>query len=89
MYNMLYYEYIIYEHSPLDALPDVRRDPLRPGVRVRLAQRGEEEVADGEGAGGVPPRQGEAGATLPDLGDSKNTVRGYCLDTPRFEELPN
>ena len=22
-------------------------------------------------------------------GDSKNTVRGYCLDIPRFEESPN
>ena len=23
------------------------------------------------------------------LGDSKNTVRGYCLDIPRFEESLN
>ena len=23
------------------------------------------------------------------LGDSKDTVRGYCLDIPRFEESPN
>ena len=24
--------------------------------------------------------------SFPYLGDSKNTVRGYCLDIPRFEE---
>ena len=23
------------------------------------------------------------------VGDSNNIVRGYCLDSPRFEELPN
>ena len=23
------------------------------------------------------------------IGDFKNTVRGYCLDIPRFEESPN
>ena len=25
----------------------------------------------------------------PDLGDSKKTVRGHCLDIPRFEESPD
>ena len=24
-----------------------------------------------------------------DIGDSRNTVRGYCLDIPRFEESLN
>ena len=41
-----------------------------------------------------PPRTTAAGASrsdpgCPGLGDSKNTVRGYCLDIPRSEESLN
>ena len=38
---------------------------------------------------GPPRTQPATPHRPPRLGDSTNTVRGYCLDMPRFEESPN
>ena len=49
--------------------------------RLNFSRTGRNHVLSLFASGGTPKS--------PDSGDSKNTVRGYCLDIPRFEESLN
>ena len=69
--------------SPLRArVSELSGEDFRRAVRAR-------PVAGGRVSRTLHEVPDEACAGTRAVGDSRNTVRGYCLDIPRFEESLN